>query len=93
MTIPGFSAELGLSEPARSYRSAPRSRAATGEAVVSPEQSLFPPGALVYTCSPPCTWGPPMLQTCCAEICLPLGPWFERCFPTCFTQMAPRCAW
>jgi hypothetical protein len=89
--MPGFSAELGLPRSVRPHGSAPTSKAATGNSLVSPEQTLFPPGTPVYACSPWCTWGPPMVQTCCAEICFSLPFVGQFCFPTCFTQMAPRC--
>jgi hypothetical protein len=90
MTIPGFSAERSLGRATTLYRSAAsglRRRSAVG---ITPAQSLFPPGTPVYTCSPPCTWGPPMTQTCCADICFFL-PWGPICFRNCFTRLAPLC--
>lgn len=85
MKMPGFSAELAFSEPAQPYRPASAQKTAR-EPLVAPQQVLIPPGTLVFTCSP-CTWGPPMIQICCAQLCLPFGP----CFPICFTRMAPLC--
>lgn len=89
--MPEFSAELALAETTRTYRLGSTPKAATGRSGVRPEQMLFPPGTPVYRCSPPCTWGPPLVQTCCAEICFSV-PWLGQiCIPNCFTQMAPRC--
>jgi len=85
MHIPGFTAEAALNNSPATYRSTGNSRREIS-ALVSPQQTLFPPGTPVFTCSPSCTWGPPMVQTCCAEICI-----FGSCFPICFTKMAPLC--
>ena len=87
MNMPRFNAEFALSEPVRSHRPASVLEAATDKTVVSPQQTLIPPGALDFTCSPPCTFGPPISQTCCAQFCI-FGLF---CFPICYTQMAPPC--
>lgn len=92
MRIPEFNADLALSETIRSRRPAPAAaQTLRSETMVRPQQTLFPPGTPIYTCTPPCTWGPPMIQTCCAEICFQLPFFGQSCFPTCFTKMAPRC--
>jgi hypothetical protein len=46
MNMPRFNAEFALSEPVRSHRPASVPEAATDKTVVSPQQTLIPPGAL-----------------------------------------------
>ena len=90
MTLPGFGAESALSHAARPYRLDPGSAAIAAQTAVIPQQSLWPPGTPIYSCYPGCTWGPPMVQTCCAWVCR----WwavFPICYRTCFRQMAPLC--
>jgi len=91
MAIPSFTAESSLEVGRRRYRPAAHGISGRPAAGIAPAQSLFPPGTPIYTCSPPCTWGPPMTQTCCADICFSI-PWLGQvCFPTCFTKSAPLC--
>jgi hypothetical protein len=91
MTIPGFLAEGALSKTTGRYWSAASGLGGRPMRGITPAQSLFPPGTPIYTCSPPCTWGPPMTQTCCAEICFYFPSVGRICFPQCFTRTAPLC--
>jgi hypothetical protein len=90
MSVPGFTPENSFGKAQTRYRSAVRGLSGRSTAGIAPAQTLFPPGTPIYTCSPPCTWGPPMTQTCCAEICF-YFPWGPICFPNCFTRPAPLC--
>jgi hypothetical protein len=88
MTLPGFGAELALDNPA-SRHTFRGSTTSDGLRAVIPQQLLFPPGTPIYTCSPPCTWGPPQVQVCCAVICFQLG--VRVCLPICYRRLAPLC--
>jgi hypothetical protein len=91
MTIPSFTAENSLGRAITRYRLRLAAGGLSSCSAIAPAQSLFPPGTPIYTCSPPCTWGPPMTQTCCAEICFYLPFVGQICIPNCFTRSAPLC--
>jgi hypothetical protein len=89
MTLPAFDAELALESHAL-RRTFPGPTTTGDPQAVIPQQSLFPPGTPLYTCSPPCTWGPPLLQLCCAVICVPVWSG-EICYQSCYRRIAPQC--
>jgi hypothetical protein len=86
MTIPGFDAERALPKSNGLPHSVLPSTTLKNRLAVIPQQLLFPPDTPIFTCSPPCTWGPPQTQVCCAVIC-----WGQLCFPICYAQSAPQC--